>query len=171
MGIYDGNPAVNNYVMVFKGGNIGIGATNASYKLDVNGVIRAYDGTNANSGFVALHGGGVSGTDRCGHISFYQPTNGNRAGYIGWGNTINSLKYIFMWAENGYSGYNIAQDLVVSGSTTIYKQLLMNVPTSETRAVTESRIFSSLPIITGAFGGDNYLSGYWGVAIGLNAGG
>jgi hypothetical protein len=73
-----------------------------------------------------LHAGDISGTDRCGYISFFQPTNGNRAGYIGWGNTINSLKYIYMWAENGYSGYNVAQDLVVSGTTTLNNGLIVN---------------------------------------------
>jgi hypothetical protein len=71
--------------------------------------------------------------------------------------------------QSGSTSYGLLID--TNNYVSIYKQLLMNIPTSETRAVTESRIFSSLPIITGAFGGDNYLSGYWGVAIGLNAGG
>jgi hypothetical protein len=38
MGIYDNNTAVNNYIMVFKGGNVGIGKTETtSYRLDVSG--------------------------------------------------------------------------------------------------------------------------------------
>ena len=57
LGIYDGNSAVNGYVMVFKSGNIGIGTTNPNAKLDVFGNINISNSLIALPSYSTNYGG------------------------------------------------------------------------------------------------------------------
>lgn len=51
------------------------------------------------------------------------------------------------------------------------KILQLSVVPADNRTVTETTIMNNGGVVGGAFGGDVYLSSYWGVAIGLNNGG
>ena len=58
-----------------------------------------------------------------------------------------------------------------NGRPILNKMLLTNALPADTKASIESLIFSEGGIISGVFGGDSILTGYWGVAVNLNYGG
>ena len=51
------------------------------------------------------------------------------------------------------------------------KMLLTNASPTDTKSSIENLLFTEGGIISGVFGGDSILTGYWGVAINLNYGG
>jgi hypothetical protein len=46
-----------------------------------------------------------------------------------------------------------------------------NIQTSDTKAFMENLIFNEGAVVGGTFGGDTFITGYWGVAVNLNSGG
>jgi hypothetical protein len=113
-----------NVMSLLNNGNVGIGITIPSYKLDIVApTIRIFDGTsptNPTLGFITLNTGDVG--NKCGHLAFYQSLTGpypnQRAGYIGWGSTIGTANYINLYTDtgNGYSGYNCVGNFILSGT-------------------------------------------------------
>jgi hypothetical protein len=122
MGIYDGNSGVNNYIMVWKGGSVGIGLTSiaSGIKFQVEGQLRVSGG--ANIGTVQLSGGGAL---QSGYIAFNNPS-GNRVGYVGWSNNVSGEQYLFLQTEStqNYVGYCLNGKLVV-GWSNAYPQIQM----------------------------------------------
>ena len=122
MGIYDGNITVNNYVMVWKGGSVGIGITspNSGLKLEVAGQLRVSGG--ANIGTCQISYGGAS---QAGYVAFNNPS-GNRVGYVGWICIVNAENYLLLETEStqSYVGYCLNGKLVV-GTDNNYPQIQM----------------------------------------------
>ena len=108
MGIYDSNSAVNNYIMVFKGGNIGIGTTNPnSYKLNVEGNVFSSGILNITSSSSSSIDNQIvitnSSTNRYASIKFTNNASTNNSGYIGIGCTNVGGNYqnnLFLEANN-----------------------------------------------------------------------
>jgi hypothetical protein len=114
---------LNNSITILANGNIGIGTASTTFKLDINATggasgnaFRIFDYGNNNSGYITMNSGGVSGTNQCGFISFFQPTTQARAGYIGWGQSIGGANYLLLETEGTFSGYNVTGSLAVNGT-------------------------------------------------------
>ena len=170
------------------GGNVGIGtSTNLNSRIVVYGTsqlqpkisltgIEYYTGTNTNGDGIGLMLGVNRTNNRqlfiCDTAKLTQNTTNSmiRMG-VGGGDT-----FIDSMATDGATrlGLNLANAFYAQANNygSMNKILKFHgVAVADDRAVMEGLIFNEGAIIGGVFAGDNFISGYWGVAVNLNSGG